>query len=201
MVHTHTHTHAPIGPVCRTLIHLASRLYCKAMHRDMESVCDIFKVKNISLNILCFARFHLHDCTNEILEALSTKVFTKDLSGRGVVLGKIFLTIWILPLAPHIHTKVTYFWEKQLFPFLKRNVKVSKIKFHTTMSVSSREISNKHKEHRCGWWHFLFSSLLFSITRLNLFLVSWEGLEMVCSVAFLFPWLREFTHINWTVSN
>lgn len=52
---------------------------------------------------------------------------------------------------------------KTIFPFLRRNVKVSKIKFHTKMEVRSREISNCFMNMRTQdvkWQYFLLSSPL-----------------------------------------
>lgn len=112
-----------------------------------------------------------------------------------------------LNFSPH---KGQVFMRKTIFPFLRRNLKVSKIKFHTKMGVRSREISNcfmNMRTQNVKWQYFLLSSLLsHSTLHFNLFLVSWERLARICLVALSFllvlrvypcqldhKWLKEST--------
>lgn len=128
-------------------------------------------------------------------------------AGEGLVVFRRTFAFSLLEFFPH---KGQVFMRKTIFPFLRRNLKVSKIKFHTKMGVRSREISNCFMNMRTQdvkWQYFLLSSPLpHSTLHFNLFLVSWERLERVCLVALPFPlvlrvypcqldhkWLKEST--------
>ena len=124
---------------------------------------------------------------------------------KGYFRGMVFERTFVFSLLEFFRHKGQAFLRKTIFPFLRRNLKVSKIKFHTKMGVSSREISNCSKNMRTWdveWQYFLLSSSLLPIALfIHLFLVSWEGLERVCLVALLFSWLWEFIHAKWTTSD